>query len=140
MLEGRQEGSPNFLYQNKKRLKIIALTVFATTTTTTTTTTTKIQENFENKSKIFEKSKNFRKFSRGPPRVPQGPPRGHGKFFVFLWIIRFFLIFFSNFLGFSTTTTTTTKNAKNPGLFRTTPETALPEFVKSKFPIKNPSI
>ena len=38
-------------------------------------------KNLGKKSKIFEKSKNFRKCSRGPPRVPQGPPRGHGKMF-----------------------------------------------------------
>ena len=41
----------------------------------------KIQENSRKKFKIFEKSKKFRKISHGPPRVSQGPPRGHGKFF-----------------------------------------------------------
>ena len=56
-----------------------------------------IQENFENKSKIFENSKKNRKFSRGPPRVPQGPPMGHGKIFEKKLDFSKILDFFSKF-------------------------------------------
>ena len=85
---------------------------FSTNTTTTTTTTTtsssssssssgvsrKSKKNRETYAKFSRKIKNFRKFSRGPPRVPQGPPRGHGKIFENFWIFRNFWIFFIDLL------------------------------------------
>ena len=41
-------------------------------------------------SKIFEKSKNLRKFSRGPWEVPGVPWEAHGKFFEYFEIFVFF--------------------------------------------------
>ena len=64
---------------------------------TTTTTTTKIQENSGKKSKIFEKSQNFRKFPRGPWEVHGVPWEAHGKIFENFWIFRKFWIIFSKF-------------------------------------------
>ena len=72
------------------RPDLIHFPIFVTTTTTITTTT-EVQQKSGQKSKIDEKSKNFRKFVRGPWEAPGVPWEAHGKMFdLFVFFVLFF--------------------------------------------------